>query len=617
MTPLVGFSMPDPFSILQIIVGLGFVVFVHELGHFLVAKWAGVLVERFSLGFGPKLLAVRRGETEYCISAIPLGGYVKMAGETPEDEKKGDPREFAAQPARWRAAILMAGVAMNGVAAVPLLALAISLGGTFRANQTSLIGSVAPGSAAERAGVKPGDRIVAVNDESVSRWLELEALRAGEAIGLSNIWVDRIGEFSAEKLPALAGAAPGERIATVNGAPWTDQAELRAAILDHPNGTLTLELALGPESTAPLRRVSLPIGAQIQHECGFAIEPHQDPVIGEVSPGGPAEKGGLKPGDKVLAIGGHPIASWTELRGAIQMSTSDTVRVEIEREAKPLTLVVSPSQDHAGTALALSLELLRGTERRRLEIPASDTGRRIGIVQGHRVSRVTSEGAAALHPGDILLAARFQPETGEPADWPITNLTTPSVVPGRLTITVLRGGQKIQADVVLSPKTVGQIAFPAGYSERVHPREGWGNPAALAAASLRESLWILRFNVNNLMNLGRSITRGQAHMLEQLSGPLGIGAMTYVSIRNGYSPYFWMLGLISLALAIMNVLPIPLLDGGHLLFLVLEKIRGKPVSETIQVYAQYTALAALLSLVLLATWNDIHIIDKLQRLTPR
>lgn len=606
---MIAVGLDTVWTSIQMIAGLGFVVFVHELGHFLVAKWAGVKVERFSLGFGPKLLAVTRGETEYCVSAIPLGGYVKMAGETPADEKTGDPREFAAQPAGWRAAILMAGVGMNTLFAVPLLALAISLGGAFRSNQTSAVGAVESGSAAEKAGFLPGDRVTRVDGDAVSRWLDLEAIGAGPQIGLSGEWPDRIGEFDPAAFPHLAGVRPGDRIVSVNGTPFSARGEIDRAILENPGGTLALEVASGAE---PPRRVEIPIRRRERFESGVALAPAAGALIGEVAPEGPAESAGLLPGDRVVRIDGQATPTWNDLREAIQRSTGAAVSVEIEREGRSLALEVAPLQGQAAPQ-SIRFEVARGEERLPLVVRGGDTGRRIGITQAH----VVAGGGAAeiLRAGDVLRSVRFVPETGEPEAWPVAALAFPSERPGRLEIAYMRDGKPGSATVALSPREMGHADFPAPYVERVYPRDARWGPASLLSASVRESAWILGFSVERLGDLALSVTRGETHMLKQLSGPLGIGAMTFVSVQQGHSPYFWILGLISLSLALMNVLPIPLLDGGHLLFLMIEKIRGKPVSETVQAYTQYTALAALLAMVLLATWNDVNIIDQLRRLS--
>src|SRR5690349_2189384 len=140
---------------------LGVLVFIHELGHFLLARWNGVRVLVFSLGFGPKLLKIQRGDTEYCISAIPLGGYVKMAGENPEDPQTGADDEFLSKSKWQRFQILIAGTVMNIILAVVLLSVILMQGADVLAylDRPAVVGAVQPGSPAQKAGIVPGDII--------------------------------------------------------------------------------------------------------------------------------------------------------------------------------------------------------------------------------------------------------------------------------------------------------------------------------------------------------------------------------------------------------------------------------------------------------------------------
>ena len=155
---------------------LGVLVFVHELGHFLLARWNGVRVLTFSLGFGTKLLKVTRGGTEYCISAIPLGGYVKMAGENPDDPRSGASDEFLSKSKWQRFQILIAGPLMNLLLAVGLMTLVMWSGATEPAfeQRAPVVGRVLPGSPAEKAGIKPGDLIVSFADKEVETWQGLQ-----------------------------------------------------------------------------------------------------------------------------------------------------------------------------------------------------------------------------------------------------------------------------------------------------------------------------------------------------------------------------------------------------------------------------------------------------------
>ncbi|MGB5106344.1 MAG: M50 family metallopeptidase [Candidatus Zixiibacteriota bacterium] len=156
-------------EILAFIFVLGLLIFVHELGHFAVAKWCGIRVETFSLGFPPKMIGFRKGDTEYCISWIPLGGYVKMSGEKPDEgDIHGRPYEFMSKPIWQRALVIFAGPAMNYVLAVLLLFGIYMVKGQPVDVQTSEIGIVSPGDPADRAGLRPGDVILAIDDSLIN-----------------------------------------------------------------------------------------------------------------------------------------------------------------------------------------------------------------------------------------------------------------------------------------------------------------------------------------------------------------------------------------------------------------------------------------------------------------
>lgn len=162
--------------IVSTVVVLGVLIFVHELGHFLVAKWAGVKVLRFSLGFGPKLVAVTRGDTEYCVSAIPLGGYVKMLGEESEEELSPEDarRSFSSQPVLKRIGIVLAGPASNLILAVIIFALVYTFSGIPQIIPE--IGTVNADSPAEKAGLQPGDLVLSINDRSLAQWEDLSTI---------------------------------------------------------------------------------------------------------------------------------------------------------------------------------------------------------------------------------------------------------------------------------------------------------------------------------------------------------------------------------------------------------------------------------------------------------
>ena len=162
-------------TLLSFLFVLGVLVFVHELGHFLAARRLGVRVLTFSLGFGPKILKFRRGDTEYCVSAIPLGGYVKMAGESPDDPRTGSPDEFMSKTKWERFQVLIMGPVMNLLLAVVVMAVVLAQGAEVPVyqDQLPLVGAVETGSPAEQAGIQRGDLILDVAGRAVDTWEDL------------------------------------------------------------------------------------------------------------------------------------------------------------------------------------------------------------------------------------------------------------------------------------------------------------------------------------------------------------------------------------------------------------------------------------------------------------
>ena len=188
-------AIPAPvYTIVAFLVALGILVFVHELGHFAVAKRVGVKVLRFSIGFGPIVAARRRGETEYAVSAMPLGGYVKMLGEDDEEEARSEPeRAFSTQTLPRRSAIVFAGPVMNFIFAfLVYLLLFVAVGAEVPSSEPR-VGGVSAGSPAEQAGLRAGDRVIAVDGRPTTTWEDLaQTVRESKGVPLA-LTVEREG----------------------------------------------------------------------------------------------------------------------------------------------------------------------------------------------------------------------------------------------------------------------------------------------------------------------------------------------------------------------------------------------------------------------------------------
>jgi len=319
------------------IVLLGILVFVHELGHFCVAKFCGVKVLKFSLGFGPRLVSRQWGETEYMICAIPLGGYVQMLGEgggeqgedaeIPPDEEH---RSFAKQSLARRMAIVAAGPIMNLALPFLVLPLAYLVGVNLPAylEEPPCIGYVVPGSDAETAGFHRGDCIEEISGHKVTTWTDTG--------------------------PALVNGA-GEPIVFV---------------LDRSGHAVELTIAAENGALEGLQSIGL--------------LPDQDAVIGSLAPGMPALKAGLEAGDRIVSIGERVIVSWYELKDAIQEVGGRPVTVVVERKQQLLSFQVVPERVDDGDSYLIGIAPNQETVFKRFSIAESiraGAGRSLDLIE--------------------------------------------------------------------------------------------------------------------------------------------------------------------------------------------------------------------------------------------
>jgi regulator of sigma E protease len=278
-------------TILAFLFVLGVLIFVHELGHFLMARRIGVRVLTFSLGFGPKLLNMRRGETDYCLSAIPLGGYVKMAGENPDDARIGAPDEFLSKGKWQRFQVLIMGPVMNLVLAVVVMAVVLYQGAPMPRfeQEPVVIGMFAPNSAGAKAGLKLGDHIVSVDEKPVATWDQFSMAVVSKAGRQLTLGLVRDGR--------------------------------------------TIEVSVVPES-------------QGKYELGdIGVQPMVHPEVMDVSPNQPAAEAGLQKGDIVLAAGTETDVTYDHLIELIRGSEGKRLPLRIKRGDTVLTIEVSPRKN--------------------------------------------------------------------------------------------------------------------------------------------------------------------------------------------------------------------------------------------------------------------------------
>ncbi len=277
------------------VVVIGILILIHELGHFIVARLAGVGVERFSIGFGPVLIRWRGAETEYCLSAIPMGGYVKMMGEENPLEGGGsvafDPsKAFALKPLWARFLIVFAGPAMNLVLAAVIFAGMLMILG--RPVLPAVIGRVTPESPAAEAGLGTGDRITAISGHGVANWEDLARAVA-----------------STEGRPTEVTIERGGRVLTM--------------------------------SLTPRRTTVSDVFGDKREAWDIGVGPLLPPHVSTVTPGSPAERAAVKTGDVVIAVAGQPVYTPEELTHAIQKRPGERFEITVERDGTPRSLTVT------------------------------------------------------------------------------------------------------------------------------------------------------------------------------------------------------------------------------------------------------------------------------------
>ena len=426
---------------------LGVLVFVHELGHFLAARRLGIRVLTFSLGFGPKLLKFRRGDTEYAISAIPLGGYVKMAGENPDDPRTGNPDEFMSRTKWERFQVLIMGPAMNIILAVVVMAVVLAQGAEVPVyqDQPAVVGAVTPGSPAERSGIQPGDRIMSVAGDPVETW-----------------------------------------------------DDLFIAIGTRADRDVTVTLLRGGQS----RTIQVRPQPETRFEVGnIGVLPDINPIVASVISGQAAERAGLKAGDVVLAVNGERMTTRTHLIEAISRNGGREIDLTIQRDGQQMNVRATPEQQG---------------DRGMLGVYVSEPTRR-------------------LDPNAF---------------------------------------EAIQMSVERNIEFSGLI-----------------------------------FKTLGGLFVGETSPR-------QLMGPVAIAQLSGESAQAGWIALFTLMASISLNLGLLNLLPIPVLDGGHILIMALEGVARRDFSMAVKEKMLLAGFVLLMMLMVTVIYNDLTRISWIENLMP-
>ncbi|MDA1039896.1 MAG: site-2 protease family protein [Planctomycetota bacterium] len=659
--------------ILQVAGGLGFVIFVHELGHFLVAKACGVKCEKFYLGFdigGLKIASFKWGETEYGIGALPLGGYVKMLGQddnpaaavreaqrarqaefsgdlppepTSDPHPAWDPRSYPAQSVPKRMAIISAGVIMNVIFAVLMAALAFALGVE---EMTCEISSVRPGGAAWRAGLRTGDEITGIAgrtnpifsdlrngvtlgdvEKGVAFTIYRPADGSTESVVLhpdTDLGVPTVGVTSpfsitlpdtiSPKLPGAAAEAEppfvgGDAIRTVNGKPVASYAELITALARTPSEPVTLGVQRQADNADAGRALEIVLPPQPRRTLGIVMK--AGPVKA-VQAGSPAVAAGFRAGDRLVALNGEPITDVLGLDALLRHKVGESVKISVNRDgAEPATLSVVPREVTwieeprwpASPVAISSLGLAVAVETTIAAIDAGSPAEAAGVKAGEKVIRARFiEPRETANPEDAGLELSERSPS-----WPYWMAVLQQVAPETRVQLVVEGADGLARDVELDPAAeVDRFVVDRGLVfQPVYRLVKAGSVGAALASGSRKAIEDLSLVYRFLGKLTSSQISPRL-----LGGPIEIAKQAGRSAEEGFGRLLLFLTMLSANLAVVNFLPIPVLDGGHMVFLLYELVRGKPPSENVVAALSYLGLALILTLMMFVFGLDLGFIPR-------
>ncbi|MGC6508714.1 MAG: RIP metalloprotease RseP [Myxococcota bacterium] len=534
-------------------------VFIHEFGHFIVAKWCGVHVQVLSLGYGRRLFGFQFRGTDYRISLFPLGGYVRMSGADPfgegyeDDQVLEDPQQaFMRKPVWKRLCIVAAGPAFNLILPVVAFTL-LFMGG--EPQPVPQLGGVVTNSTAEQAGLRPHDRIVAVDGSPVQTWGQLVELLDNRPDANQLTVVRQTQQFEVE----IEGLKP------------LDLKFLRPAA-----------------------------------------------IIGVDNPKSPAAQAGLKTGDEILEVDGLAIRDFYDLQSAFQ--TGQSHRLTVNRDGSQLSLTIqnnngwSPEHAHdswhgvnqAIGILPATIFVAAVSENLDLDTSAWFVGD----------STVAPAYKAGIEPGDRLLTLDNQPIYS----WSdVLNAVEGAMIGDGenaqvkpLSLEIVRNGERLTKEI--SPVIIRDTYVTGEY--RYRPLMGilrsgdfveppmepyyYGLSSALTKAVSDTAI------ISGLIvqQIGKLVT-GQAAVEKSIGGPVEIFRQASKAAEEGLFRWFRMMAMLSISLGIVNLLPIPVLDGGQILFYSIEGIRGRPLSLRVRELAQQAGVLFLVFLMLLVMVFDI------------
>jgi len=590
-------------NVLLVIAGIGLLIFIHELGHFLVAKKIGVRVLAFSLGFGPALFKKKWGETEYRLSLVPLGGYVKLAGEGPEEEKTGASWEFSSKSAGQRASVFVAGVALNAVLAFIAFIVAFQIGVPFI---TPEVGQVMPGWPAWESGIQRGDKIVEIDGNKDLDFEDLFTIVAlsNPATGVSlkverdnktfdvtvmpkydeehgiqrigimpatSLEIDKIFAFENNDAPARdAGIQVKDIVTVVNGKRISTENEFREVEVVNAGKEISFTVLRDNKEVELKVTPSRVSRRMLGISCATAI-------LDGVKNNSIASSSGFMKGDEILEINSKPVTGFTDIRKFVADSKDDETCIFTVKRNDTVNLIAVPLKDTKAKE-----EFLDGlTPFYGLKVDS--------LVEGFPAEKI------GLKPGDRITSL----DEKEIKEW---NILLQMVTTGQgkpMVIEWMRGNER--------------------FVSTIEPQKDEKSAAGRIGVKFREKTEVKQYGLfgscivgtkKAIINVQRLYLTLKGFFSKRLStknvgGIILIAQASYESANVGFGKLVYFLGILSLQLALLNILPIPVLDGGHLLFLAIERIKGSPVSQRTLAIAQYIGFGLIITLVIYATRNDI------------
>ncbi len=727
---------------LLVLVAFGVIIFVHELGHFLFAKWAGIRVLRFAVGFGPRVVGWRRGEgltfgprpdytpeeletlgygeTDYCINAFPLGGYVKMLGQDDIviDEQTGDvqfskdPRAFNNKPVGHRMLVVSGGVIFNLLFAAIATTAVFMIGRQMVAPVVGLVQIDSPAAGK----LLPGDRILAINGTQVMSFEDVALLTALADDQPITLTIERQQDGQPRRmqitlrpvrtgpdaLPMIGIGPPittrriadgdpvgelprvraGDRIIAVEGRPVESGWEIMQIFAEEGYRPLklTVERPVDPadpdgptETTTAWQRAMLVVEpAELDPESNVIDAAHilgfrRRLAIAGVRPGSPAQRAGLQPGDVIVRWGSLIGPTYGELVQAIRHSDGKPSTVVVLRAGKRIETQLTPRRPasllgskppQAGIEFGMLAEeddpivadVAPGTPAAALSIPR---GSRIVSIAGEPVGSWFDvvERLRSLAGQTVSIEFRSGPDVLR-RTWRIPDCLSAALDLPRSAQILSINGQH-EASIELSDGSSQVYSLPNSLVVRALLEQNVGKTVTVEYARLMSTErhraefevtedntdpWLLRIrymyydaglepqrqlvrtpNPLTAMRLAGRLMRMQLYQIYRLlgnmtrrpdnvrhvSGPVGIVAIAMEQARSGISDLLFFMAFLSVNLAVLNFLPIPLLDGGLMLFLIIEKLKGSPLSFKAQMISSLVSLAAIILFALFVTIQDI------------